>query len=154
MSFPANCIYFGKVFQLKNTSMFHYHGFQSVYKDSFHVVMSRLRSDTWILIQYTKENSSVPSQLARIALKGPVLHPILEKFPLAAECSCAPPKPSPPLHPMPSALSKARIHHWLGIIWKSCRIDFLFRYGIVIGSKLKLKRSAPSIGEFSSLIIA
>ena len=114
MSFPANCIYFGKVSQLKNTSMFHYHGFQSVSKDSFHVVMctkSSSRSDTYISIRYTNENSSVPSQLAQIALEGPVLDPILENFPLAAECSYAPPKPSPPLNPMPSALPKARIHH-------------------------------------------
>ena len=33
------CIYFGKVFQLNNTSMFHFHGFQPVSKDSLHVAM-------------------------------------------------------------------------------------------------------------------
>ena len=39
LSFPATCIYFGKVSQLKNTSMFHFHGFQPVSKDCLHVAM-------------------------------------------------------------------------------------------------------------------
>ena len=39
LSFPATCIYFGKVFQLKNTSMFHFSGFQPVSKDCSHVAM-------------------------------------------------------------------------------------------------------------------
>ena len=39
LSFPATYIYFGKVSQLKNTSMFHFHGFQPVSKDCLHVAM-------------------------------------------------------------------------------------------------------------------
>ena len=37
LSFPGTCMYFGKVFQLKNTSIFHLHGFQHVSKDCLHV---------------------------------------------------------------------------------------------------------------------
>ena len=43
-----------------------------------------LRSDVKILIQYTKEKSSVhlhPSQFAQNALECPVLDPVLEHFP-------------------------------------------------------------------------
>ena len=48
LSFPATCIYSGKAFQLKNTSMFHFHGFQPVSKDSYmSLCYSRCNQISW-----------------------------------------------------------------------------------------------------------
>ena len=54
LSFPATCTYFGKVFQLRNTSIFHFHGFQPVSKDSLHVAMctNSKGSDYALMIQF------------------------------------------------------------------------------------------------------
>ena len=87
LSFPATCIYFGKEFQLRNTSLFQFHGFQPVFKDCLHVAMWTIQK-VQITISCSNFNTELhkgeisvhlnPSQFAKNAPECPVL----ENFPL------------------------------------------------------------------------
>ena len=73
--FPAAYIYVDKVFQLKNTPMFHGNGFQPVCCPN---VANKLNFNTVHLH---------PLQFAENTSKGPPLDPVSENFPLAGERS-------------------------------------------------------------------
>ena len=92
--FPAAYIYVDKVFQLKNTPMFHVNGFQPVCCPN---VANKLNFNTVHLH---------PLQFAENTSKGPPLDPVSENFPLAGERSWVPPAPSPWPSAMRLALNK------------------------------------------------
>ena len=73
LSFHATCINFGKIFQLKNTSVFHFHGFRCVSMECWHVSMCT-NSKSQITLSCSNFNTVVHK--GEIQRPPPVLHPL------------------------------------------------------------------------------